>query len=171
MKPLASDEKLAPVMIYTPNMLVHGELVAKESVRVSILLRTQGVPNYLHLYKARVVVFGGAPPKTLSFAEIFVPTPSVIAFHLVPPVQDIMDFDATEANRIMQPMDMVVGTFQFKGHIRISAQTEVGTSLEVMRTPWLSIYDSHITNSYLPQFNLQVPLLVISPTQVSMAVA
>ncbi len=171
MKPLESDERLAPVMIYTHNMLVHGELVAKESVRVSILLRTQGVPNYLRLHNAHVIVFGGTPPKTLSYPEIFVPTPSVIAFHLVPPAQDAMDYDATEGNRMMQPMDLLVGTFQLKGHIRISTQAEVSVSLEVMRISWMSIYDAKITNPYLPQFNLSVPMLLISPTQVSMALA
>ena len=169
MKPLEADEKLVPVMIYTQNMLVHGEYVAKEAVRVSILLRTQGVPNYLRLHKARVIVFGGTPPKSLSYSEIFVPTPSVIAFHIAPPVQDALDYDASEANRMMQPMEMLVGTFQFKGHVRMSTQAEVGVSLEVMRISWMSIYDTQITNPYLPQFNLQVPLLIISPTMVSMA--
>ncbi|MDD2922656.1 MAG: hypothetical protein PHQ36_10265 [Anaerolineales bacterium] len=171
MKPLESDERLAPVMVYTHNMLVRGELIAKESVRVSILLRTQGIPNYLHLHKAQAVMFGGAPPKSLSFTEMFVPTASVIAFHLVPPAQDALDYDASEANRMMQPMDLVVGTFLMKGSIRISTQAELGTSLEVMRISWLSIYDAHITNPYLPQFNLTVPMLLISPTQVSMALA
>ena len=171
MKPLASDEKLVPVMVYTQNMLVHGEYVAKENIRVSILLRTQGVPNYIHLHKAHVIVFGGTPPKSLSFSEIFVPTPSVIAFHMVPPVQDQMDYDPSEANRIMQPMEMLVGTFQFKGHIRMSAATEVGTTLEVMRISWLSIYNTQITNPYLPQFNLQVSLLVIKPEMISMTLA
>ena len=169
MKPLAADEKIVPVMLYTQNMLVHGEYVAKESVRVSILLRTQGVPNYLRLQKAHAIIFGGTPPKSVSFSEIFVPTPSVIAFHMVPPAQDIMDYDASEANRVMQPMDMLVGTFHFKGHIRMSAATEVGVTLEVMRISWLSIYNTQITNPYLPQFNLQVPLLVIKPEMVSMA--
>lgn len=169
MKPLANDEKIVPVMVYTQSMLIHGEMVAKENVRVSILLRTQGVPNYLHLHKARVMVFGGTPPKSLSYAELFVPTPSVIAFHIAPPAQDPMDYDATEANRIMKPMDMLVGTFQFKGHVRVSAATEVSVALEVMRISWLSIYDSHITNPYLPQFALQVPLLLIKPEMISMA--
>ncbi len=171
MKPLAPDEKLVPVMIYTPGTLIHGELLAKESVRVSILLRTQGVPNYLYLRNAHVIAFGGTPPKSLSYPEIFVPTASVIAFHIVPPAQDPMDYDPTEGNRVMQPADLLVGSFQFRGHIRMSAATEVGVSLEVMRISWLSIYDSRITNPYLPQFNLQVPLLVIKPEAVSIAVA
>jgi hypothetical protein len=53
----------------------------------------------------------------------------------------------------------------------MSPQTEVSVSLEVMRISWLSIYDTQITNPYLPQFQMQVPLLVISPTQVSMAMS
>jgi len=169
MKSLAPDERLVPVMIYTHNMLIHGELVAKQEVRVSILLRTQGVPNYLHITKAHVIVFGGTPPKTMTFSEMFVATPTVIAFHMVPPAQDQMDYDPTEANRIMQPLDVTVGTFLFKGHVRISAQTDVGVSLEVGRVSWLSLYDTQITNPYLPQFNLKVPLLVVKPEQVNFA--
>ena len=38
MKPLAPDEKIALVMLYTHNMLVRGEIVIKESLRVSIWL-------------------------------------------------------------------------------------------------------------------------------------
>ncbi|GAB4543281.1 MAG: hypothetical protein Fur002_14990 [Anaerolineales bacterium] len=170
MKPLSPDDKLAPVMIYTQNMLIHGDLLAKESVRVSILLRTQGVPNYLHVYKAHVVTFGGTPPKSYSLPEMFVATPSVIAFHLAPPAQDAVDYDATEANRVMQPLDVMIGSFFCKGHIRVAGQTEISVNLEVMRTSWLSIYDSQITNPFLPQFNLQVPMMVVSPTQVHFAV-
>ncbi|MBI3150575.1 MAG: hypothetical protein HYZ21_00430, partial [Chloroflexi bacterium] len=50
MKPLAPDEKTALVMLYTHNMLVRGEIVIKENLRVSIWLRTQGVPNFIHLH-------------------------------------------------------------------------------------------------------------------------
>ncbi len=57
MKPLAPDEKTALVMIYTHNMLVRGEVVTKESSRVSIWLRTQGVPNYIHLIKPQVILY------------------------------------------------------------------------------------------------------------------
>jgi len=169
MKQVSPDDKLVPVMIYTQTMLVHGELLAKESVRASILLRTQGVPNYLHVYQAHVIVFGGMPPKSYSLPEMFVATPSVIAFHLTPPTQDPPDYDPTEINRIMQPLDVMIGSFFCKGHIRVAGQTEISVNLEVMRTSWLSIYDSHITNPFLPQFNMQVPMMVVSPTQVHFA--
>ncbi|MBI5965995.1 MAG: hypothetical protein HY863_21150 [Chloroflexi bacterium] len=167
MNPLAPDEKTAMVMVYTQNMLARGEVIAKENARVSIWLRTQGVPNYIHLFKPQVISFGGTPPKPLSFSEIFIPTTQVIGFHLVPPAQDSMDYDVSEVNRVMQPLEILVGTFLLKGHIRVSSQAELSTSLDVMRAAWVSIYDADISNPYLPQFNLHVPMLLVNPNQVS----
>jgi len=169
MKPLATDERIAIVMLYTHNMLVRGELVIKENLRVSIWLRTQGMPNYVHLFKPQVVLFGGSPPKSLTYTEIFVPTPEILGFHLAPPEHDPMDYDETEANRMMQPMDLMIGSFLLKAKIRISTQTDVSTSLEVSRSAWSSIYDADISNPYLPQFNIHVPMLLVNPSHVSFA--
>ena len=167
MKELASDEKIAMVMVYTNDMLARGEVVAKENARVSIWLRTPGVPNYIHLYKPQVISFLGAVPKTFSFSEIFIPTIQVVAFHLAPPAHDPLDYDAGEANRMMQSLDVMVGSFLLKGKIRISTQTDVATSLDVMRASWMSIYDAEISNPHLPQFNVQAPMLLVNPNQVN----
>jgi hypothetical protein len=171
MKELASDEKTAMVMVYTNNTLARGAVVAKENARVSIWLRTQGVPNYIHLYKPQVVSFSGAVPKTFSFSEVFIPTAQVVAFHLEPPAQDPLDYDAGEANRMMQSLDVMIGSFLLKGKIRISMQTDVATSLDVMRASWMSLYDAEITNPYLPQFNVHVPMLLINPNQVNFGIS
>ncbi len=170
MKELAPDEKTAMVMVYTNNMLARGEVIAKENARVSIWLRTQGVPNYIHLHKPQVISFLGAVLKTFSFSEIFIPTVQVLAFHIVPPAQDPLDYDAGEANRMMQFLEVMIGSFSLKGNIRISTQTDIATSLDVMRASWMSIYDAEITNSYLPQFNVHVPMLLVNPNQVSFGI-
>jgi hypothetical protein len=167
MKPLASDEKLAMVMVYTNSLLARGEVVAKESARVSIWLRTQGVPNYIHLYNPQVISFGGTPPKPLPMAEIFIPTPQVIAFHLAPPATDPIDYDATEANRMLQPTDVVIGSFLAKAKIRISTQTDVATSLDVSRASWMSLYEADIMSPYLPQFKVHTPMMLVNPNMVS----
>jgi hypothetical protein len=167
MKELAPDEKTAIVMVYTNNMLARGEVVAKENARVSIWLRTQGVPNYIHLYRPQVISFLGSTPRTLSFSEMFIPTVQVIAFHLAPPAEDPLDYDAREANRMMQLLDVMIGSFLLKGKIRISMQTDVATSLDVMRASWMSLYDVNISNPFLPQFNVQAPMLLINPNQVN----
>jgi hypothetical protein len=49
-------------------------------------------------------------------------------------------------------------------------QTDVATSLDVMRASWMSIYDVDITNSSLPQFNVHVPMLLINPSYVNFGI-
>ncbi len=167
MRQLAPDEKTAAVMVYTQNMLVRGEVITKESMRVSIWLRTQGVPNFVHVIKPQVIMFGAVPPKTLAMEEIFIPTPQVIGFHLAPPAQDPLDFDTTELNRVMQPVEVLLGSFILRAKIRISTQTDIPTSLDVMRMAWVSVYEADIVNPFLPQFTMHVPMLLVNPNQVS----
>jgi len=145
MRQLTEEEKLATVMVYTNDILARGELIAKENMRVSIWLRTQGVPNYIHLHKPQVISFTGGTPKTFAFSEVFIPTVQVAAFHLAPPAQEVLDYDASEQNRMMQLMD-------------------------VMRTLWLSIYDAEIANPHLPQFNMQVPMLLVNSNYVTLGI-
>src|SRR6266498_5945091 len=129
---LRPDEKTTPVMLYTQQSVVRGEVVTKQNVpRVNIWLRTDGAPRYLHILKPQVLVFGGSPVKALSYSEIYFPTSEVIAFHPLPPTDEPLDYDPNEANRTMQAVELLVGTFLMKGNIRISTHTEVATSIEV----------------------------------------
>lgn len=171
MKPLESDEKTALVMLYTNHSLVRGEIVVKISQRVNIWLRTQGVPNYIHVHKPQVISFGGALPRTSSFSEMFVPTVLVTGFHIVPPFDEPLDYETSETHRMMQPVDVAVGTFLIKGKLRISSQMDIATSLDVTRSAWMSLYEADITNPNLPQFNMHVPLMLVNPTQVTFGLA
>ena len=105
---LASDEKAALVMIYTHNSLIRGEAVVKESVRVSTWLRTDGAPEYIHLLKPNVLTIAASAVKSQAFQEMYFPTTLAIGFHLVPPARDSLDYDESEANRLMQPVTMLV---------------------------------------------------------------
>ena len=167
----ASDEKLTPVMLYTRNALVRGEVVTKQNVlRVNIWLRTDGAPKYLHVLKPQVLVFGGAPVKPLSYGEIYYPASQVIGFHTLPPTDEPLDYDPNEMNRMMQPVEALVGTFVMKGNIRISTQTDIGSSLEVARVAWMSMYEVEVTNPYLPQMPpLRVPMALVNPMQAAFA--
>ena len=167
---LRPDEKTTPVMLYTKESVVRGELVTKEIVyRINIWLRTDGVPKYMHLLNAQVdLLEGGGAGRTLSYPEIFFPSAELIAFHTLPPADEPLDYDPAEANRMMVAVDTIVGTFVMKGQIRISTQTEVGVSLEVARVAWTSLYDATITNPYLPQMPpLSVPLVLVNPAHVA----
>ena len=169
----AADEKLTPVMLYTPDTFVRGEVVTKQSVmRVNIWLRTDGAPKYMHILKPQMLVFGGSPMKPLSYSEIYFPTSQLIGFHTLPPTDEPLDYDPNETNRTMQPVDVKVGTFLMRGKIRISTQTDIGSSLEVARISWMSLYDVEIMNPYLPQMPvLHVPMVLINPTHVAFAFA
>ncbi len=171
MKPLASDEKTALVMVYTHNLLVRGEIVVKENVRVNIWLRAQGVSNFIRVLKPSVILFGGAPPKSLTYSEFYVPTSEVFAFHLAPPAEEPLDYDASEPNRRMEFVDVLVGSFTFKGKLRISTQTDLATYLDVSHTAWTSVYDAEISNPQLPQFNIRVPMLLVNPSCVHFGIA
>jgi len=170
---LRPDEKTTPVMIYTQHSVVRGEVVTKQNVlRVNIWLRTDGAPRYLHVLKPQVLVFGGSPAKSLSYSEIYFPTSDVIAFHTLPPVEEPLDYDPNEANRTMEVLELLVGTFVMKGKIRISTQTELSTSLEVARVSWMSVYDVWVTNLYLPQMPaVQVPMVLVNPNHAAFGLA
>jgi hypothetical protein len=165
---LTPDEKASMVMIYTRDTFVRGEVVTRQTVRINSWLRTQGMPEYIHLLRPQVLIFGSNAIKSLSYAEIYVPTATVIGFHLVPPLTDDLDYEADEKNRAMQPVTVLVGSFHFKGKMRISSQTGIGPSLESSRLQWMSIYDVEVSNPYLPQMPvLTVPLILLNPKQVS----
>ena len=170
MKPLASDEKLATVMVYTHHMFVRGEIVIKENLRASIWLRSQSVLNYINLLKPNVLMFTGAQPKSIAYTEMFVPTKEVIAFHIAPPAEDVLDFDTSELNRAMQFVDLLLGSFTMKGKIRISTQSDLATNLDVSHATWMSVYDADVSNMYLPQFNMRVPMLLVNPSFASFGI-
>jgi len=165
---LASDEKASGVMIYTQNTLICGDAVTKQSNRVSVWLRTEGAPEYIHLLKPQVFNLGGSAVKISSYSEMYVPTAKIIVFHRTPPAHDPMDYDETEKNRKMQPITVLVGTFVFNGGIRISTQVDLGTSIISGRSVWMSIYNVKISNPHLSHMEeLLVPMLVVRPGQVS----
>jgi hypothetical protein len=93
--------------------------------------------------------------------------PLVIGFHVVPPTQEALDFDAREDNRVNKSTTISMGLFVVNGNVRISAKTDLVTSLIINHSAWISVYDAEISSLYLPQMPpLQVPMLLVRPTQV-----
>jgi hypothetical protein len=170
---LRPDEMTHLIMLYTMQSVVRGEAVVKQNVpRLNIWLRTDGAPRYIHILKPQVLVFGGSPVKALSYPEVYFPTSQVIAFHALPPTDEPLDYDPDEADRRMQDLDLLVGTFVMKGKIRVSTHTEVDTTLESARVSWMSVYEVSITNPYLPQMPaLQVPMVLVNPSYVTFGLA
>jgi hypothetical protein len=172
MTQLAPDDKTTLVMIYTAHSLVRGEIINKTNVRVSTWLRTQGMPEYIHVHKPQVLSFAGGAPKNLTYSGMLVPTSSLIAFHIAPPAADPMDYEATEMNRAWQPVILHIGTFLCKGKLRVSASTGLVPTLESSRTAWMSVYENEVSNPYLPQMPaIQVPLILYNPKAISLGIS
>jgi len=87
------------------------------------------VPEYIHLFKPTLLHFGSGVVKALTFAEVYVPVSTVIAFHLVPPVTEALDYAADETNRVMVATTALPGTFQFKGYLRIATKASSAPAL------------------------------------------
>ena len=169
MRALLPDEKASTVFIYTSSMLIRGDLILRESMRVSIWLRTQGVPNFVHLYNTQMIQLAGSPPKNYTKDEVFVPTAEIIGFHLAPPAQDPLDYDDSESNRKMETVHVLAGSFELKAKLRVSTSTDFAASLDVMNASWLSLYDAEIANPYLPQLKVAVPMLLVRPNKVTIS--
>ena len=167
---LAPDEKAAAVMIYSHTALIRGEAVVKQNVRVSVWMRTDAAPEYMHLLKPQVVVANNTTTKVYSYSEIYYPSSQAAAYHLAPPTQDPLDYDESEKNRIMQPVTLLLGPFMMKGSIRVSDKVDLGTNIASARAAWMSLYDVRISNPYLPQMGeVPVPMLLVRPGQVVFA--
>ncbi len=169
MRTVGADEKLTPVMVYTKNMLIRAEVLTKQNVRVGIWLRTDGAPRYMTLLRPQLLVFGGRAPRSTSYAELLLPVEECIAFHIIPPTSDGIDYDEQEKNRVNFPLELLLGSFLFKGKVRISTQADMASTLEVTKAPWLSIYEFNVSNYMLPQFSLNVQMGLIRPNIASFA--
>jgi len=169
---LTAEEKATPVMIYTLNTLVHGEVVTRQSIRVSVWLRTEGSPEFMQLLRPNVLNIGGRTAKSMAFSELYMPTSEILGFHMAPPASDPLDYDESEMNRKMEPVSVLVGPFTFQGTIRVSTQVDLGTSIISARAVWLSIYNVKITCPNLPQMGeLHVPMVLVRPRQVIFALS
>lgn len=164
---LGPEDKVTVVMAYTQNGLVRGELVTRESLRLNTWFRTDSAPDFIQLHKPQWLQSAGASFKSLAFEELLLPVPIVIGFHIAPPAQEPLDYDPKEDNRINKRVTILMGLFVVNGNIRISAQTDLATSLQITHSPWVSVYDVELSSPQLPQMPaLQIPLLLVRPAQV-----
>ena len=168
---LAPDEKATTVLVYTFHSLVRGDLVTKQSARVSIWPRMQAQVYYTHIHKPQVLFFGGTQMKALAYEEMHIPISEILVFHIAPPAQEPLDYDPNEANRTMADVNLMLGSFLLKGKVRISTHTDFANSIEVAHSGWLSVYDVEIANPFVQQWPvIQTAMLLVNPMHVSFGV-
>jgi hypothetical protein len=163
---LAPDEKMSQVMVYTANSLLWGDLVVKSIIRVSTWLRTSSVPDWITLYNASLLMTSqGVNAKPQSYTEMHVSVPQINGFHLIPPAQDPIDFDPTELNRRMEPVNAIFGSFVVKGNMRISSNATLKKFIELNREAFTGLYDVEISSLTMQNFVLvKIPYILVRQT-------
>ena len=147
---LEIEERVTAVMAYTQDLLVWGDVITKQAIRVSTWLRTPAIPKYILFHNAQAMDFGTPNPKPQFFPELHLPSSLVIAFHIKPPDHDPVDHDPTEGARRMAPVTALVGHFRFDGFIRMSTQTSLDRFLDVSKEAFSAMYDIEITQPSFP---------------------
>ncbi len=147
---VSADEKVAQVMAYTASSMYWGEVVVKERVRVSTWLKTNTAPDRVCLYNARGILNSAGTPKPNSYPELHIAASQILCFHLIPPAKDPVDYDVTEPNRHMEPINALAGAILIKGHIRLSDRANLAKFLEVTRENFTPMYDCEIYNLAIP---------------------
>ena len=167
----SEGEKLTPVMVYTLNTLIWGDLYTREAIKVSVWLRTAMAPQYISLHQAQVITLGGVGPiKPFGYDELHIPTLQVIAFHIKPPDREPLDYDENEPNRKMEPITALVGSFRFDGTVRMSNQTHLERYLDVTSESYTMIYDVAISQPAIPAMGvIRVPMALAKRDVVAFA--
>jgi hypothetical protein len=92
----------------------------------------------------------------------FIPTSWIIAYHLLPPAHEPLDYDPNESARVQVPVSVFCGPFFIKGKVVISALSTLDKYIEINREPFLSIYDADISHpGYTSMGGVHVPFLLI----------
>jgi len=168
---VADDEKVTPVMAYTLSGMYWGDVVTKQLVRVGGWMRSDISPLILELFNAKALVFGGPQPITLSFPVVYIPYDTIIAFHVMPGVQEDLYYDPKEKKRIMLPVNAFVGPFRFDGKYRLSEMTNFLTVMEILKEDFVPLYEVEASHPALPKGGvIKVDFATMKRTLVSWAI-
>jgi len=169
---LEPDDKVTPLIVYTVNGMSRGELVSKELVRVSTWLRSVAGITYITLYRAQSMTIAGGPtPQVASYSELHIPINQVVAYHILPPAQEPLDYDPSEPHRKLVPLILSFGPFHALGKLRIGENTNLATHLRTSRETYMSIYDIEVGTPSIPNMAaIKAPLMLVQPNLATFAV-
>lgn len=166
---LAPDDKATLVMVYTQNLLARGEVVIKQAVRIGTWLRTQMAPEYMRLYNTQILVQGAGAMHSISLSEYYVHVSQILAFHMVPPAADPVDYDPGEPNRKMEPVTVLLGSFRLNGHVRMATASNLGKYLDTAREIFISLYEIDVSNPSIPSMgSYHVPFSLVRLNSISL---
>ena len=169
---LEPDDKVTPVMAYTLTGMARGEMVSKEAIRVGTWLRSvAGIP-YFSLYRAQTMTStGSGTPQVAAFTELHIPINQVVAYHILPPATEPLDYDPSEMHRRWEAMVISFGPFRAVGKMRLGENTSLATHLKTSRETYMSFYEVEVSMPSVPNMNaIKTPFLMLQPGLVTFAI-
>lgn len=159
---LGIDDKVSQIMVYTEHILCWGEVITKEMVRVSTWLRTNAAPDSVLLYNARSLPSQSTQAlKPQVYPELHIPTHHILAYHLLPPAQDPLDYDPRDGLRKLEPVSVLSGPYRFDGNLSIAQKSNLTKFIEITKETYTSIYDVEITYTMMASMGkLKIPMML-----------
>lgn len=149
---LGPEEKATQVMVGTPDMLLWGDLITKQQVRMSIFLNTLA-EDFVPLHGVKALFL--APAQQMAPVEkpaLFVKQEEILLFLAMHDTEPIPD--ETETRRY-EPIEVFVGSYQIEGKILKSPFSTLENMLMVSRFTYMPVYEatvSHVAKPWLGTF-------------------
>lgn len=146
------EEKATQVMVGTPDMLLWGDLITKQAVRMSIYLNTLA-EDFIPLHRVKVLFM--APTQQVAPVEkrtLFVKQEEILLFLTMHDTEPLPDETET---RKYEPIEILVGSYQVEGKLLKSPFSTLENMLMVTRATYLPIYEAtvrHVAKPWLGTF-------------------
>lgn len=150
---LAPDEKATQVMIGTADMLMWGDLVTKQAVRMSAYLNTLA-EDYVSLRNAKLLFL--APKEQMAPIErssVHIRQDEILIFFVVHDEEPLPEETQT---RHYEPIEAIIGSFQIEGALLKAPISNVQNLLLVSKAVYMPIYSAtvrHVAKSWLGTFS------------------
>lgn len=138
---LKSDEKAVQVMLGTSDILIWGDLVVKEHVRIGAFLTTLA-EAFVPIHDAKILFL--APTQQMAPVErrvAYVKLEEILFFYSMS--EDIPVPEETEVRRL-EPIEMLIGGFQIGGMILKSPITTIQNLLLVTKDAYFPLHTATI---------------------------
>jgi hypothetical protein len=144
---LESDEKATQVMIGTPDMLLWGDLVTKENVRLAGFLNTLA-EEFVPLRAAKILFLAPVQQAApVSRPMVYLKLEEVLLFYSMGGGESLPEESDV---RRYEPIEAIVGSFQIEASILKSPIATLQNMLLVAKEDYFSFYEATIRHAAKP---------------------
>jgi len=149
---LESDQKATPVMIGTSDMLLWGDLVIKEHLRLGGFLNTLA-EAFVPLHDAKILFLAPVQQNApVNRPAIFVKLEEILWFYSMDETDPLPEQSEL---RQLETIEILIGSYQIEGSILKSPVALLQNMLLVAKDTYMPVYKAtvrHVSKPWLGQF-------------------